>query len=254
MKKPMRMEDWLCLGILLGLTVLVGLDPAADPFFYATSAGTALMAYAAVRRAELRQGFLLLGFLLPISLIATTVANHVVVHLARHTLDADLLRLDGGFSVGIYHWVLAHRTWYRGLSAVYYGLPLFGAFVLYVSERRFEYARAWIVAAAPAPLFFLAFPATGPAHAADPLALRNCIPSLHMTWALLGVVYIAPRWRGIAVAFAILTAAATLGIGEHYLLDLIVALPYTWGTCWVVSRTRQLWMRAEPGRASSATA
>ncbi|MGB6159359.1 MAG: phosphatase PAP2 family protein, partial [Acidobacteriaceae bacterium] len=223
MKRPLSLDDWLCLGILLGLTVLVGLDRAADSFFYATSAATAVMAFAAVQRPELRREFFLLGFLLPISLIATTAANHVVVHLSRHTLDAQMLKLDGGFSAAIYHWVLRHRYPHLVLNTVYYGLPLFSAFVLCVSPRRFEFARAWIVAAAPAPLFFLAFPATGPAHAADPMALRNCIPSLHLTWALLGVVYIAPRWRWSAIVFAALTATATLGIGEHYLIDLIVA-------------------------------
>lgn len=245
MKHPLSLDDWLCLAILLVLSVLVGLDPRADPFFTATSAGTALMAFAAVYRAELRREFLLLGFLLPMSLIATTAANHIIVHLSRHTLDAQLLKLDGGFSPAIYHWVLEHKYPNLVLSTVYYGLPLFGAFVLYISPRRFQFARAWIVAAAPAPLFFLAFPATGPAHVTDPLALRNCIPSLHLTWALLGLVYIAPRWRWLAIAFAILTAAATLGIGEHYLLDLIVAVPYTWATCWVVSRTLHLRLPAK---------
>ena len=110
MKRPLSLDDWLCLGILLGLTVLVGLDRAADSFFYATSAATAVMAFAAVQRPELRREFFLLGFLLPISLIATTAANHVVVHLSRHTLDAQMLKLDGGFSAAIYHWAPAAQV------------------------------------------------------------------------------------------------------------------------------------------------
>jgi hypothetical protein len=33
-------------------------------------------------------------------------------------------------------------------------------------------------------------------------------------------------WRGIALAFLIFTVLATLGTGEHYLVDLVVALPF----------------------------
>ena len=247
MKRPLKVEDWVCLAVLLALLALVGLYQK-DPFFCATAAGTVLLAFAAVVRPELRREFLLLGFLLPISLIATTVANHAVVHLSRHTLDAQLLKLDGGFSPGVYHWVQQHRYCRLGLDVVYYGLPFYSAFVVYVSSRRLDFARAWILASVLAPLFFLAFPAAGPAHLGDPTARRNCIPSLHMTWALLGPAYIAPRWRWLAIAYAVLTAAATLGTGEHYVIDLIISVPYTWGTCWVVSRTRLLQLRTEPER------
>lgn len=252
--KRLNADDSCCIVVLLGLTVLVGLDPAADAFFYATSAGTALMVIAALCRREMRKQFFLLGFLLPLSLIGTTAANHLVVQLTPHTIDGALGRLDGGWSVRFYHGVLPHRHLREVLEAVYYGLPLYSALILFLSGRRFEYARAWIVAAIPAPLFFVAFPATGPAHVTDPVALRNCIPSLHMTWALLAVVYTSPRWRAIAVIFAALTAAATIGIGEHYVIDLVVAVPYTWATCRVVSRTRQLWpnLLSQPASAHSA--
>jgi hypothetical protein len=58
---------------------------------------------------------------------------------------------------------------------------------------------------------------------------RNAIPSLHMAWVLLvwwnskGL----PRWiRAIALAFVIFTVLATLGTGEHYFVDLVVAFPF----------------------------
>jgi hypothetical protein len=51
-----------------------------------------------------------------------------------------------------------------------------------------------------------------------------------MTWVLLvwwnsrGLA----RWvRGIALLFLVLTAMATLGIGEHYFIDLVVAFPFS---------------------------
>jgi PAP2 superfamily protein len=57
---------------------------------------------------------------------------------------------------------------------------------------------------------------------------RNAIPSLHMTWALL--VYLAARRQGRwaragAACFAFCTALATLGLGEHYFVDLVAAAP-----------------------------
>ena len=59
---------------------------------------------------------------------------------------------------------------------------------------------------------------------------RNAIPSLHMTWALLGLWYArgASWWvRGVALAFLGFTVIATLGTGEHYLIDLVVAFPFS---------------------------
>lgn len=56
---------------------------------------------------------------------------------------------------------------------------------------------------------------------------RNVMPSLHVTWALL--IYLVARHQGrrvelAAIGFAIATALATLGLGEHYFIDLVVAV------------------------------
>lgn len=58
---------------------------------------------------------------------------------------------------------------------------------------------------------------------------RNAMPSMHMTWALLvwwSAWELTPLARIIATGFATLTFFATLGFGEHYLVDLIVAVPF----------------------------
>jgi len=58
---------------------------------------------------------------------------------------------------------------------------------------------------------------------------RNAMPSMHMTWALLvwwSAWELTPLARFIASCFAALTFLATLGFGEHYLVDLIVAVPF----------------------------
>lgn len=100
-------------------------------------------------------------------------------------------------------------------------------------------------------LFYNLFPALGPAHVfqqefpwqslstsqvsrllVEPIAIagpRNAIPSLHMTWVLLVWWYSRGlSWweRLIAFLFLIFTAAATMGTGEHYFIDLVVAFPF----------------------------
>ena len=70
-------------------------------------------------------------------------------------------------------------------------------------------------------LFLETVPVPGP---------RNAIPSLHMTWAILAWWNSrgTPRWiRALALLGLILTVLSTLGTGEHYLVDLVVAYPFS---------------------------
>ena len=101
-------------------------------------------------------------------------------------------------------------------------------------------------------LFYTLFPALGPLYLfqdnfplrplpasviqhmhLEPIVLpglRNAMPSLHMTWAILGLWFAwgTPRWVRVAAwAFVVFTIMGTLGIGEHYLIDLVVALPFS---------------------------
>jgi len=96
------------------------------------------------------------------------------------------------------------------------------------------------------------FPATGPIHVfgglfpAHPLGAeqartlplapipaqgsRNAIPSLHMAWILWcwwWVRGLQPWLKAVILWFVLFTVIATLGTGEHYLIDLIVAFPFT---------------------------
>ncbi|HWU83740.1 MAG TPA: phosphatase PAP2 family protein, partial [Rhodocyclaceae bacterium] len=90
-------------------------------------------------------------------------------------------------------------------------------------------------AAGPRYLFGSAFPLQLPPLAAIPAvpapiapAFLNAMPSLHMTWALLlyfGSRTLPPPLRLASTGFAVLTALATLGMGEHYLVDLALAFP-----------------------------
>ena len=64
-----------------------------------------------------------------------------------------------------------------------------------------------------------------PMHAAP----ANSMPSLHFAWALLALWNMPRNNRGAvfgAAVFALVIALATLGLGEHYAIDLVVAVPF----------------------------
>jgi hypothetical protein len=67
---------------------------------------------------------------------------------------------------------------------------------------------------------------------------RNAIPSLHLAWAVLATLAMWPtRWRVPALVFLGLTVIACLGLGQHYLIDLLIAIPFTVGL-WAVAEER----------------
>jgi hypothetical protein len=58
---------------------------------------------------------------------------------------------------------------------------------------------------------------------------RNAIPSLHMAWALMAWWYSRSLGLGtrlFTLVFVAFTFLATLGTGEHYFIDLVVAVPF----------------------------
>lgn len=78
---------------------------------------------------------------------------------------------------------------------------------------------------------FPSFPNFAPAIHSAPAVLSgvpNAIPSLHFGGAVLIFWFCRPwKWLYRAMGlFTALTALATLGLGEHYLIDLVVAVPY----------------------------
>ncbi len=66
----------------------------------------------------------------------------------------------------------------------------------------------------------------------EPVAIggaRNAMPSLHMAWVLLAWWYSRGlSWieRTIVMAFVVLTVFSTMGTGEHWFVDLVVAFPF----------------------------
>jgi hypothetical protein len=81
---------------------------------------------------------------------------------------------------------------------------------------------------------------SGPVHSIYLEAIPNGLPSGHFALALI-VLYLLRHWKwGIVAGFVhvLLTGLATMGLGEHYALDLILAVPYTYA---VILLSRWSW-------------
>lgn len=205
----------------------------------------------------------------PVLMIFTNVGLAVAVQLSPKVFDLYLYRFDALFgqqaSFVIGQWFLHAPFLYTLCFLVYGSLPLAEVivFVLYLRGQRMP-ANPLIVCAVAGVAGFVLYqicPATGPIHvfkaafpAAPPVAVamqsisladvpRNAIPSLHSAWAILIVwnLRYAARWvRAIAGTFLVFTLLATLGLGEHYLIDLIVAVPFAVG---VQTACQKQWLR-----------
>lgn len=205
--------------------------------------------------------------------------------LLPETLDVDLYKMDEafyGFAASLY--VIfrdnAHPLW-QTLILTVYGLLMMALFLLLgivMREGRATQLHIFRVLIVP---FILAFalymfnPVAGPpafgAHYPDDMhwvleaqrgwvqvvpMVRNGMPSMHFTGAMLLVLVTACLTRKLyfylACIFAAITFIATMALGEHYLLDLIVAMPFcvALGTAllnppqWFFYRRRAWWLCA----------
>lgn len=78
------------------------------------------------------------------------------------------------------------------------------------------------------------------------LSPRNAMPSLHATGALLLWLNCRPFslfYRSLAFLFVLVTLITTLSLGEHYLIDLVVAIPFA-------VAVQLLWTKASPRQKS----
>jgi hypothetical protein len=74
------------------------------------------------------------------------------------------------------------------------------------------------------------------------MVVRNAMPSLHMTWALL-IAFNCRQFRylgWLAYAYAVVTVFGTIGTGEHYFIDLVVACPFAVAMQALCMRTRPM--------------
>jgi len=187
-------------------------------------------------------------------LLFTEKLHPRVLDLYLYAFDAGL-RIQFPFLIG---------QWFRklpllGITSYYFyvGLPVIIAVVytgqlLRDARRGISAMTAFLITGPIGIFFYNLFPALGPIHVfqddfpwhfltlaqvqkllLEPLPItgpRNAIPSLHMSWVLLTWWFsrgLSPWRRVLAMLFLLFTFLSTLGLGEHYFVDLVVAVPFS---------------------------
>ena len=193
------------------------------------------------------------NFFVGYSHLVTEKVHPKVLDLYLYSFDSSL-RIQFAFRLGQ---AFALWKWFNNFSMLFYiGLPFsiaiaYAGQVVRIREKAIPIFAALFLAGPFGIIFYNLFPALGPLHIfvdrfpwhplttgqarhlfLEPVAvpgLRNAIPSLHMAWVLLAFWYsrgLSLYERSITFAFVVFTAFATLGTGEHYFIDLIVAFPF----------------------------
>lgn len=226
--------------------------------------------------------------LIPALCLCSVVAVNLAASVTPITYDRFLYAFDVKFGgppawvVG--SWLRVHPWLFEACGYVYNSLPLGLAVCLAVQWRdRINNARIlvdlrWVAvglgvvgfllyqvcpAAGPVYLFRQQFPANVPSLASIviqpgwlPPVARNAMPSLHVGWTLLLFWNMRRRnwWMAaIFAAYLTLTALATLGYGEHYLVDLMVAPPLALAIQAACTRTESRWRWAATALGSAIT-
>lgn len=205
-----------------------------------------------------RGGFLALTMLTPMFSLAFASSIALPGILRGGVYDALVVHFDRVVSLGhlppvvVGQWLVRHPG-IAACAAFCYWAPQPLNILVYVVERRRGSPRdlltTLVIAGFAGFALFPFFPVVGPGYVlpgfpfvaagaapvigAFPVDLpRNCMPSLHMTEALIVAVHAwrlgAAPWRVLGVVDVALTIVATLGFGYHYVADLVAALPFTY--------------------------
>jgi hypothetical protein len=191
--------------------------------------------------------------IMPVSLITVNLIRAMDVFAPfkydQYFYLMDLNFGDPAYRIGIY--LAAHPIQQAVIDIIYNLLPyeLVVVFGMHLWKTSIEEAwrAAWanfLLFALIVPLYML-FPAVGPGiafsgypythpdivtpHLMTVSGLPNCMPSGHFAMSLL-TIWLVRKWKwGIVLAsiFSLLTLVATLGTGNHYVIDLVMAIPYT---------------------------
>jgi hypothetical protein len=197
--------------------------------------------------------FVAFGWLTPPLLQYGEMAHPKVLDLYLYSFDCSL-GFQPSFLLGSILW---KWQWLKSVSYFFYlglSVPIATVYAGQLVRRRESALPVMLALLYCGPIggiFYNIFPALGPVHLfqenfpSHPLSIlqarhlllepvpiagfRNAIPSLHMAWVLLAWWYCRGlSWwtKGTVLAFAFFTVLATLGSGEHYLIDLVVAFPF----------------------------
>lgn len=211
-------------------------------FIYFTLAGAIVLVAAAFIRndADKSGSFLLATFFAAVPFVFLP-AQGLTTWLNPTTMDLSLYRADLSLHLdplNFCRFVYSHEGFRRVLLFGYNALPLVLA-IFYSIERPGLLVAAAAVGAGVALIFYNLFPAVGPAHAfldfpfgaarfvVSTNAPRNCMPSMHFTWAMLMPLNShSSALKIIGWLYVVFMSAATIGLGEHYYVDLIAAVPF----------------------------
>lgn len=197
-----------------------------------------------VKQNERIENFRVASVLVLFTLLALPLANGFEGNVCPLTLDQTFRHLDlslrlDGFALS--RLCLAHPWTVTAIRIAYSGLPLAIA-LAWIASRSHEMLRAAVAGAILAVPCYLLAPACGPQYAWEGwpqknavLLLthaaslpRNCMPSLHFTWAALLAINARGRiWRTVFWVYAGLMTLSTVAGGEHYVVDVIAAVPFT---------------------------
>jgi hypothetical protein len=203
---------------------------------------------------------LLAACAVPGFVILTEPFLEATAHLHPLTLDGRVYAAEATLGVQG-SWVLGRllNAWPAlklFIELIYVALPLALGWILALQVRdktvrlRTDLLSVFIAAGVFGFLLYHFYPVAGPIYAfeaswpvqepavasqlLEPMQVkwiaRNCMPSLHTTWALLIFLHARPFGLAVRVAaalFLLFTLIATMGLGYHYALDLVVAVPYT---------------------------
>ena len=197
-------------------------------------------------------------------LVFLIVKNNLINVMAfqRSTFDLHLFLADGSFgfhpAMSLWKYTFTHPVVHVVIQAIYALLPVGMAFVYAPHLRKFDskyfMLQTYFLAGFLGWLSYSIVPAAGPlfmfggnfgvalptySHLKmvavqrvelPPIMFRNAVPSLHLTWALLGWLNarkLGKPYHYLAILFTFGTVLATMGTGQHYMVDLIVAVPFT---------------------------
>lgn len=162
-------------------------------------------------------------------------AQLLLIHYLHHTVDTRLLAADHMLGIDTLYWwrfAVEHNVLWTTLACVYALMPTVIA-VTWILEQNSTLRTVCVLGTALAFVGYMLLPAVGPcrfdwATQTPPATMRNCLPSMHVTWSLLLVVFARNRWLKAGLAcFSVLTMLSTIGLGEHYVVDIIAAFPFT---------------------------
>jgi membrane-associated phospholipid phosphatase len=195
-----------------------------------------------IRRTKDKYRDVCIAVAIPITLILLKPFGLISGHLRPVTLDGPLrdvdlfLHLDG---FALTRLCMAHGWMIDVLKFVYEALPLALA-IAWVADKSDTLMRACVIGVLLAFPLYMLVPAVGPAFTftnwpfdggqiIQPAAMypRNCFPSMHFAWAFLLALNTSGRLRWVFGVYAALMAVSTVVSGQHYFVDVAVAIPFT---------------------------